>query len=187
MQPRDAELIRSFLAGEAEAIATVDGWIEHAAWSYRRRLGQDWEDLLQDVRLELTRLLGAEKFRGESALKTYLWRVVNHACLDRLRGQARRRWVDLDEVVESLEQDGLIAVSTDGEAELRDLADRVLARASADCRRLWMMIVGGLSYAEMSDRLEVAVGTLRVQVLRCRKKAIDIRSELAGAGSTVEL
>ncbi|NJL28246.1 MAG: sigma-70 family RNA polymerase sigma factor [Thermoanaerobaculia bacterium] len=183
----DAELIRSFLAGEAAAIATLDTWIESAAWSYRLRLGHDWDDLLQDVRLELTRLLTAGRFRGESQLKTYIWRVVNHACLDRLRAQLRRRWVDLDGVVESLENEGLLAAPSASDPTMRDLAQRVLARASAECRRLWMMVVAGLSYAEMSERLEVAEGTLRVRVLRCRKKAVEIRSELDGQGAIEEL
>lgn len=186
MSSRDAELIRSFLAGDAEAIATIDRWIESAAWPYRRRLEQDWEDLLQDVCLELTRLLRAGVFRGEAKLKTYIWRVVNHACLDRLRGQARRHWVDLDTVVESLEHEGLIAPAA-SDPTLRDLAERVLARASAECRRLWRMLVEGLSYAEMSRHLEVAEGTLRVRVLRCRKRAIGIRSELGGENAADEL
>lgn len=187
MLRRDAELIRGYLAGDAEAIRTLDTWVESAAWSYRARLAQDWEDLLQDVRLELTRLLAAGSFRGESQLKTYLWRVVNHACLDRLRAQMRRRWVDLDDVVDSLEQEGLLSAPETRDPALRDLTTRVLARASAECRRLWMMVVAGLSYAEMSDRLEVAEGTLRVRVLRCRKKAIAVRSELDGQAPVEEL
>jgi DNA-directed RNA polymerase specialized sigma24 family protein len=62
-------------------------------------------------------------------------------------------------------------------AEL-DLLLRVVDRASPDCRDLWKMIVLGLSYKEMSGRLGVAEGTLRVRVLRCRERAIALRSEL---------
>jgi len=40
------------------------------------------------------------------------------------------------------------------------------------------MIHAGLSYKEMSDRLGVAEGTLRVRVLRCREKAVAARGEL---------
>ena len=40
------------------------------------------------------------------------------------------------------------------------------------------MILDGLSYQEMSERLSTAEGTLRVRVLRCRKKAVEARDRL---------
>jgi DNA-directed RNA polymerase specialized sigma24 family protein len=43
------------------------------------------------------------------------------------------------------------------------------------------MVHAGLSYREMSERLGVAEGTLRVRVLRCREKAVAVRAELAPA------
>jgi hypothetical protein len=47
------------------------------------------------------------------------------------------------------------------------------------------MIVAGLSYREMSLRMSVAEGTLRVRVLRCREKAVAVRQELLGGGRPV--
>jgi len=174
----DREMVSRFLRGDADAVATLDGWIARAAWPYQRRLANRWDDVLQDVRLEVTRLLGEGKFRGESSLRTYLWRVVSHTCLDQIRSQGKWQFTDL----ESVDQDdgrasALPRVPADDPAE-RDLLLRVLNRASSDCRDLWKMIVLGLSYKEMSVRLGVAEGTLRVRVLRCRERAITLRSEL---------
>ena len=59
--------------------------------------------------------------------------------------------------------------------EDKDLLLRVLDRVPQDCRELWRMIVAGLSYREMSLRMSVAEGTLRVRVLRCREKAVAAR------------
>jgi RNA polymerase sigma factor (sigma-70 family) len=153
----DRELVTRFLRGEKEAIETVDGWISRAAWPYRRRLADQWDDVLQEIRLEVTRLLGQGKFRGESSLRTYLWRVVSHTCLDKIQAQSKRKWTSLD---------GL------------DLLLRVLDRMPQDCRELWRMIVAGFSYREMSLRLNIAEGTLRVRVLRCRERALAVRREL---------
>lgn len=168
-------MVARFLRGEAEAVTTVDGWISRAAWPYQRRLSERFEDVLQEVRLEITRLLGQGKFRGESSLRTYLWRVVNHTCLDHIRSERRWQWTDLEE----LEAPGGRTPSVSAvPAEERDLLLRVLDRASRDCRELWKMIVAGLSYREMSQRMEVAEGTLRVRVLRCREKAAALRTQL---------
>src|SRR5262245_23118024 len=66
----DREMVACFLRGETEAVGTVNGWISRAAWPYQRRLADRWDDVLQDVRLEVTRLLTEGKFRGESSLRT---------------------------------------------------------------------------------------------------------------------
>ena len=95
MMATDQETVAGYLSGERKAVGTVDGWISRAAWPYQRRLADRWEDVLQDVRLEVTRLLGTGKFRGESSLRTYLWRVVSHTCLDQIRAQSKWKWADL--------------------------------------------------------------------------------------------
>jgi RNA polymerase sigma-70 factor (ECF subfamily) len=179
MTTDDQEVVTRFLKGETEAVGTVDGWISRAAWPYQRRLAERWDDVLQDVRLEVTRLLGQGKFRGESSLRTYLWRVVSHTCLDQIRAQSKWQWTDL----EVLEQtDGVAGPARPAAAghEDKDLLMRVLERVSQDCRELWRLIVAGHSYREMGVRLGVAEGTLRVRVLRCREKATALRKELEG-------
>jgi RNA polymerase sigma-70 factor (ECF subfamily) len=174
----DREMVTRFLRGDSDAVATLDGWIARAAWPYQRRLANRWDDVLQDVRLEVTRLLGEGKFRGESSLRTYLWRVVSHTCLDQIRSQGKWQFTDLDAVdQEDGRAAGLPRVAVDDPAE-RDLLLRVVDRASPDCRDLWKMLLLGLSYKEMSLRLQVAEGTLRVRVLRCRERAIALRTEL---------
>jgi RNA polymerase sigma-70 factor, ECF subfamily len=176
MQAHDSDLIHRFLAGDEEVVKTVDGWISQAAWSYRQRLAGDWEDIFQDVRLELTRLLSRSQFRGEASLKTYLWRVVNHTCIDRLRASSRWRWEGLEE----LDHRGVLSRNPlqGTRQEFRDLMLRVVDQTSEDCRRLWRMVLDGYSYRDMSKEVGIAEATLRVRVLRCRKKAVEIRDNL---------
>jgi RNA polymerase sigma-70 factor, ECF subfamily len=169
----DQEMVTRFLRGEKDAVGTVDGWISRAAWPYQRRLADRWDDALQEVRLEVTRLLGQGKFRGESSLRTYLWRVVSHTCLDLLRPQKKWSWTNIEEVPEPE-----AAPAGAARQEDKDLVLRVLEQVPADCREMWRMIVAGLSYREMSLRLSVAEGTLRVRVLRCRERAVAARREL---------
>ncbi len=174
----DAKIIAGFLRDEAAAVKIVDDWIRRAALSFRRRLANEWDDLLQDLRLEVFRLLKESRFRGDSSLKSYLWQVVGHSCLDRIRAARRWRWSDLEEAVEAGVE------LTPGADRLpfwnptRDLLMRVLERMPQGCRRLWKMIVLGLSYREMSVQVGASEGTLRVRVLRCRQQASRVRTEL---------
>jgi RNA polymerase sigma factor (sigma-70 family) len=181
MQSEDSILTEQFLQGDRTAQGQVEDWIGRAARPFRRRLGERWDDTLQDVRLEVVRLLRQGSFRGESTLKTYLWRVVAHTCLDRLRSQTRWKWTELDGL-EGWEADSLLAerdpVRDDLAPEAKDLLLRVLEQVSEDCRRLWSMVVAGHSYREMSQRTGVPEGALRVRVLRCRKRAVELRTHL---------
>jgi len=180
MAGNDLDLVARYLGGEREAYGLVDGWISRAAWPYQRRLASRWDDVLQDVRLEITRLLGEGKFRGESSLRTYLWRVVSHTCLDEIRAETRWQWADLEVLDTGSEPVRRAPESLPRRQEDRDLLGRVLDRVPTDCRSLWKMIIEGLSYREMSHRMEVAEGTLRVRVLRCRERAQAIRREISG-------
>ena len=177
MATSDQEVVARYLRGEAEAVGTVDAWISRAAWPYQRRLANRWDDVLQDVRLEVTRLLGQGKFRGESSLRTYLWQVVSHTCLDQLRAQSRWQWSDLEALDEAASPS--VPPAAAGEDD-RDLVQRVLRRVSGECREMWRLIAIGHSYREMSRRMGVAEGTLRVRVLRCREKAVALRAQLLG-------
>lgn len=177
----DGAIIDRFLAGDPATVGLVDGWLARAASAYRRRLGDHLEDVLQDVRLEVTRLLQEGKFRGDSSLKTYLWRVTAHTCLDRLRAGSRWSFVEYDgESAEAADPASLPRAQAPWSAD-RDLLLRVLARMEDDCRRLWSMLIDGMSYREMSVETGVSEGALRVRVLRCRRRAQEVREELLAA------
>jgi len=180
----DDALIERFLAGDQAAVGVVDGWLVQAASAYRRRLGDSFDDALQDVRLEVTRLLQDRKFRGDSSLKTYLWRVTAHTCLDRLRAGTRWSFVEYDGESAAVADPAAVPPwRPQNWSADRDLLLRVLSRMEEDCRRLWRMVIEGLSYREMSDLTGASEGALRVRVLRCRRRAQEVRAELLGRGS----
>ena len=174
----DRELIADLLRGDAGAIATVGDWLRRAALPFRRRLSGEWDDLLQDLHIEVLGLLRKGGFRGESRLKSYLWKVVGHSCLDRIRKAERRQWTDLEDAVVA----GLPLTASPGRLPpwnpSRDLLMRILERSPQGCRRLWNMVAAGFSYQEMSGRVGASENALRVRVLRCRREASRVRKEL---------
>ena len=178
MSFEDREIIASFLERESEAVRIIEDWISSAARPFRQRLGSQWEDTLQEIALEVTRLLQRGAFRGEASLKTYLWRVANHACIKQVRAQSRVQWLEPDVVSEHcgpIEHSPLHQLL---QKESEGMLLRVLEGTSAECRSLWQMILDGMSYQDMSLQLGASEGTLRVRVLRCRKRAVAIRDEL---------
>ncbi len=182
----DAATIAGFLEGEAEAVARVDGWIAGAAAPFRRRLGADWHDLLQEARIEVLRLLRRSSWRGEARLKTYVWQVVGHTCLDAMRRLKRRPLLEPvdDEAPLPASDPSPLDRVMDRDTERRLLV--ALAAVPADCRELWRHILAGLSYQQISAQTGVAEGALRVRAHRCRKRAVEALGGNAGPGAGAE-
>jgi len=177
---RDQELVAAYLTGARSAVSLVDDWLRAAAGPYRFRLGDQWEDCLQDVRIELLEHLRKGAFSGRSSLKTYVWRVVNHTCIDRMRALQRVKTVDLADA--DAFSSGQAGPEADFDRRQRGVQlMRVLDGSSRECRELWQMILDGWHYRQMSVVLKVSEGTVRVRVHRCRKQAQALHQKLGGA------
>ena len=173
---QDAETAAGYLRGDAEAVASVDRWIAGAAAPFRRRLAGDWHDLLQEARIEILRLLRKGSWRGEARLRTYIWQVVGHTCLDAMRRLKRRPLlepVEADAPLPSADPSPLdLVMGTDSRRRLLAALEAV----PADCRELWRLILSGLSYQQISAETGVAEGALRVRAHRCRKRATEAQA-----------
>ena len=180
----DAALVARFLEGDRDAVVLVDSWIARAAQPFRRRLFSEWPDLLQNIRLEVLKLLQDGKYRGESRLKTYVWRVAGHTCLDAIRWQTRRPVVAIEELDRPLPSPGPSPLD---QAVDEDACRRLLEALEAtpvECRALWSMILRGMSYAEIGRETGDSEGALRVRAHRCRKRAADVLARNVSPGSS---
>lgn len=88
-EPGDADLLRAHVEGDPDAFRQLLHRHRDRLWAIAMRTVGDPEeaaDALQDALLSAHR--AAARFRGDSAVTTWLHRIVVNACLDRLR---RRR------------------------------------------------------------------------------------------------
>src|ERR1035438_1415116 len=89
--PSDAELLRRHVAGDNEAFGELFRRHRDRLWAVALRTVCDPEeaaDALQDAMVSAFRR--AADFRGDSAVTTWLHRIVVNASLDRLRRPAAR-------------------------------------------------------------------------------------------------
>jgi RNA polymerase sigma factor (sigma-70 family) len=182
VRPDDAELIRGFLEGRAEAHDRIDGWIEEVLRSRHFLLGSDREDVAQEVRRKLLGPFRAGNFLGQARLRTYVWRAAQHAALNHLRGRRRRPTGPLEDVPEPASP-GVDPVQALVLEERRSLARRILAGMGEECRRLWALAVfEELPYRAIARQWGVSEAAVKVRALRCRRKAVEAYRRLqAGA------
>jgi RNA polymerase sigma-70 factor, ECF subfamily len=141
----------------------------HQAALYRlalRLVGNpaDAEDALQDSLLDAWRRL--DRFRGDSAFTTWIYRIVTNRCLDLLR--RRRTTVPVDEVVEPVAPDSVerLAEYDAGVAALRT----ALTTLPDDQRACFVLReMEGLGYAEIAEITGGTETAVRGRIHRARR------------------
>lgn len=180
--PGDADLLAAHVAGDPEAFGLLFARHRDRLWAVAlRTMGNptDAEDGLQDALIAAFRR--ADTFRGQSAVTTWLHRVVVNACLDRIRaGKVRAAFPAGDDLVAHLEsqprttQHTLAPDAPDPAevavgAERRDQVLAALQRLPAEQRAALVLVdMEGYSVAEAAEMLGCAVGTVKSRCSRGR-------------------
>ena len=173
MPPTDSELVQGFLDGDAACLGQIDVWIDEVLRHPSLRLGNDVEDVAQQVRRKLLISWRGGRFEGTATLRTYVWRAAQHAAIDHLRGRRTRPpALSIEEVAEPSDPSASPErVMLD--QERREILAGVLGRMDEACRDLLQLIVfDELSYQEIASRLQTTEGAIKVRALRCREKAV---------------
>jgi RNA polymerase sigma-70 factor (ECF subfamily) len=185
----DAELLAAHVAGDPDAFGTLFTRHRDRLWAVALRTTGNPEeaaDALQDALVSAFRR--AETFRGDSAVTTWLHRIVVNACLDRLR---RRQVRAADPLPDDLEEHAtrgtlLTRPDPDGDPEARavasDRARRVLAALEAlppeQRAALVLVDMEGWPVQEASAVLGVPTGTVKSRCSRGRARLATLLADL---------
>lgn len=179
----DTELLRAHAAGDPYAFETLVRRHRDRMWAVALRTMRDPEeaaDALQDAMISAFR--AASSFRAESAVTTWLHRIVVNACLDRIRRRRSRPTVALPE-----EGPGEPVESRDAVAE-RDTAmavEAALAELPVEQRAAITLVdLQGYSVAESARVLGVAEGTVKSRCARGRSRLAVILAHLRNPDAT---
>jgi RNA polymerase sigma-70 factor (ECF subfamily) len=139
----------------------------------------DVEDVTQEAFIKAYRAL--DKFRGDSAFYTWLYRIASNAAKNHLVAKGRRPGADATiEDAEGFEQAGLISESSTPEAvlmseELAQVVAEAMEALPEELRAaLTLREFEGLSYDDIAAVLDCPVGTVRSRIFRARE-SIDER------------
>ncbi len=178
----DVALLRAHVAGDTDAFGELVRRHRDRLWAVALRTLGDREeaaDAVQDALLSAYR--AADRFRGDSAVTTWLHRIVVNACLDRLRRRQARPTVPLpDYEIASTGAGTPVAPTHDSDTALTVQA--ALARLPADQRvPLMLLDVDGYSVAEIAGMLGVAEGTIKSRCARGRARLASMLGHLRPA------
>ena len=180
----EADLIRRCVAGNEDACAELVADHQRMVFQLALNLLGDMEearDLSQDVFLLVFRTI--DRFRGHSALRTWIYRIVVNQARNRQRWWRRRRKSEQVSLEEHLEKRGDEAMS-----DVSSVPDRELSRKET-ATQVWQALeelpfeqrtaivlreIDGLSYEEIAFSLGIAIGTVKSRLTRARE-ALRVR------------
>jgi RNA polymerase sigma-70 factor (ECF subfamily) len=173
----DETLLRAHADGDQDAFAEILRRHRDRLWAVAVRTIGDREeaaDALQDALLSAHR--AAARFRGDSAVTTWLHRIVVNACLDRIRRRRAHPTVPLpdgsgrtepgDPHVGGVEPTAP-APDHDTALVVREALDRLPAEQRV---ALILVDVQGYSVAEVAQLMKVAEGTVKSRCARGRAR-----------------
>jgi RNA polymerase sigma-70 factor (ECF subfamily) len=176
----DLVLARALREGSEEAYEALLTRFQQPVYSLALRLlneQSDASDVVQEVFLKVFRNIGS--FRGQSSLKTWIYRITVNEAHNARRWffRHRRREVDLD--VDPEESRGLKEVIPDSsrspfdvvfDRERHLMIEEALGRINPIFREAVVLRdLADLSYEEIADVLSVSLGTVKSRILRGRE------------------
>ena len=182
---REAALIERCAAGEPAACAELVSGHERMVYQLALHLLGDRDealDLSQEVFFSVFRTI--KNFRGQSAIKTWIYRIVINQARNRQRFWRRRHKADQVSLDQHVATHGDLRQPGDDTAPDRAYARKQLAE------RLWQALdhlpfdqrtvivlreIDGLSHEEIAFSLGVAIGTVKSRLTRARQ---TLREEL---------
>jgi RNA polymerase sigma-70 factor (ECF subfamily) len=181
----EAALVQRCAAREESACAELVASHERMVFQLALHLLGDRDealDLSQEVFLRVFRTI--HTFRGRSALRTWIYRIAINQARNRQRWWRRRRRSDQVPLDQHLLDRGELrqaaqADSPDRAFARKEIAARLRSALNAlpfDQRTVIILReIDGLSYDEIADSLNVAVGTVKSRLTRARQ---TLRREL---------
>lgn len=185
----DADLLGAHVAGDPLAFETLVRRHRDRLWAVALRTTGDPEeaaDSLQDALISAYRR--AEQFRGDSAVTTWLHRIVVNASLDRLRRRAVRAAAPLPDDNENLP--GAVVADPVDHMDRRDtqlVVTAALAELPEDQRAAILLVdVEGWSVEDAARQLGIPEGTVKSRCHRGRArlaKSLDFLRNLDATGA----
>ena len=175
---REAALVQRCATGEESACAELVADHQRMVLQLAMNLLGDRDealDLSQEVFLRVFRTI--HRFRGQSSLRTWIYRIAVNQARNRHRFWRRRHRADQVSLDQHIATHGELLSSGDSkpdrmfaQKELAERLQRALDHLPFDQRTaIVLREIDGLSYEEIAFSLGVAVGTVKSRLTRARQ------------------
>lgn len=127
------------------------------------------DDLMQEVFIKVWENL--PKFRGESQVSTWLYRIAVNTCLLHLRDSKKHTKVDIEKTTLKISED-----NNDKEAQVQ-LLYKCISELNETDRLIITLMLEEVPYGEIAEATSISEGNLRVKIHRIKQQLSEIYSK----------
>ncbi len=124
------------------------------------------DDLLQEVFIKAWQNM--DKFRGDSQISTWIYRIAVNTCLYHLRSQKNKKSVDIDKAILRQEDE------LDDKEQQVQLLYKCISELSEADRLIITLLLEEVPYEEIATVTEISEGNLRVKIHRIKQQLSTI-------------
>jgi len=161
-------ILKSLKSGNREALALL--WQEQSGHvlnlSFKMLKDRDQaEDILMDVFVQVPTAI--QKFRGESTLSTWLYRLTVNACLMKLRKEKRHGELE-EEHLDSIVEEALGSKEAEANVDAELLTMGLNALPAETRSMLWLKDAEDLDIKDLAEIYRMPSGTVKARLSRAR-------------------
>lgn len=130
----------------------------------------DRKDLFQDIAIAIWQAVPS--FRGDSSMRTFIYRIAHNQGLSHKRYERRRTHDDIASLAVPDPAPGPLEATE--ESELRDRLLAAVRRLKPQYRQPLMLHLEGLSNGEIAEVLGISAGNVAVRLTRARSQVEGI-------------
>jgi len=183
--PSDADLLSGHVAGDHDAFGVLFGRHRDRLWAVAVSILRDPEeaaDVLQDAVIAAFRR--ADTFRGDSAVTTWLHRIIVNTALDRMRRETARpaAGCEDEDALEALANVGRPAADPSGSSDTAiDVRAALQQLAPEQQAALVLVDMLGFRVTDAARMLGVPEGTVKSRAVRGRARLLPRLAHLRPA------
>lgn len=178
----DEEIIKRVLDGEIDLFEKIVEKYQNKVYGiiYHTIKNQnDVEDLAQEVFVKIYKNLS--KFKGDSSLYTWIYKITVNLCLDELR--KKRNIIYLDEKIATEEGELEKELPSNEKTQVEIYEEKELKEKLYKCieklpesQKVMIVLrdIKGFSYDEIAKITDIKIGTVKSQINRARLKLKDL-------------
>ena len=127
------------------------------------------DDLLQEVFIKVWENL--EKFRGESQISTWIYRIAVNTCLLHLRSNKKQTKVNVEDFGSKISDE-----TNEKEAQIQ-LLYKCISELNETDRLIITLLLEEVPYPEIAEVTSISEGNLRVKIHRIKQQLSTIYSK----------
>ncbi len=179
MEFDERELIERCRSGDDTAFAGLVDRYKDLVYGLIYRMVPDKsavDDLAQDVFLKVHR--GMPYFRGEARLSTWIYRIVQNACVQWQTDRRREAPLQVESASDKPPREFGSEDAAFGDIEVRDRLHKAIAQLPANYQLLISAhYLQGVQYDALAEALDIPLGTVKTHLYRAKRRLRELLQE----------